>query len=91
MNTILHDIIDRFIKVYIDDIVIKAQDFQEHLDFLRKIFWRMRMHQLKMNPQKCMFRVLADHFLGFLVHQNGIEIDKNKTQAIIVVKPLENK
>ena len=41
----------------------------------------MRFHGLKMNPDNYAFRVSADNFLGFLVHQKGIEIDKNKTKG----------
>ncbi|CAL8167806.1 unnamed protein product [Prunus armeniaca] len=43
----------------------------------------MRQHKLKMNPEKCVFGVQAGNFLGFLVHQRGIEIDKNKAKSII--------
>ncbi|KAM1646547.1 hypothetical protein ACFXTN_007563 [Malus domestica] len=36
-----------------------------------------------MNPKKCAFRVRAGNFLGFLVHQRGVKVDKNKSQAIM--------
>jgi hypothetical protein len=51
----------------------------------------MRRHQLKMNPLKCAFGVKAGNFLGFLVHNRGIEIDKNKAKAIMQAKPPTNK
>ena len=51
----------------------------------------MRRHQLKMNPLKCAFGVKARNFLGFLVHNRGIEIDKNKAKVIMQVKPPTNK
>ena len=54
-------------EVYIDDIVVKSQDFDKHLENLEKVFIRMRKHQLKMNPLKCAFGVMAGIFLGFLV------------------------
>ncbi|XP_004304980.1 PREDICTED: uncharacterized protein LOC101315261 [Fragaria vesca subsp. vesca] len=43
----------------------------------------MRRHNLKMNPAKCVFFAEAGDFLGFLVHQRGIEIPKDKAQAVI--------
>ncbi|CAL9005869.1 unnamed protein product [Prunus brigantina] len=43
----------------------------------------MRAHGLKMNPKKYAFGVTAGNFLGFLVHQRGIEIDKNKATTIM--------
>ena len=57
MNSIFHDMIGKYIEVYIDDIVVKSQDFDEHLKNLEKDFIRMRKHQLKMNPLKCAFGI----------------------------------
>ena len=90
MNIIFYDLMGWFMEVYINDKVIKARYFQGHIDFLMKIFQRMRVHQLKMNPQKCMFGISACHFLDFLIHQKRIEINKNKANAIIVAKLLED-
>ena len=39
-------------------------------------------HQLNLNPLKCAFRVHVGNFLGFLVHQRGIEVDHNKEKDI---------
>nr|KYP36662.1 Retrovirus-related Pol polyprotein from transposon opus [Cajanus cajan] len=44
-----------------------------------------------MNPLKCAFGVTAGEFLGFIVHQKGIEVDKNKTKAIMKTRPPSNK
>jgi len=46
---------------------------------------------LKMNPKKCAFRVQAGKFLGFLVQQKGIEVDKNKAKDIINAPAPKNK
>ncbi|XP_073270596.1 uncharacterized protein [Primulina huaijiensis] len=51
----------------------------------------MRQHESKLNPLKCAFGVKAGNFLGFLVHQRGVEVDKNKTKAIIEANPHKNK
>ena len=91
MNSIFHDIIGKYMEVYIDDIVIKSQDFDEHLKNLEQTFIRIRKHQLKMNPLKCVFGVTAGNFLRFLVHNRGIELDKNKAKAILQAKPPSNK
>ena len=82
MNFIFHDMIGKFMEVYIDDVVVKSQDFNTYLKNLEKAFLRMRKHQLKMNPLKCAFGVQARNFLSFLVHIRGIEIDQNKAKAI---------
>lgn len=74
-------------EIYIDDVVVKSQDFDNHVLDLEKGFLRMRKHQLKMNSLKCAFGVSARNFLGFLVHYQGIEIDQNKAKAIIQARP----
>ena len=51
----------------------------------------MRPHNLRMNPAKCAFRVKAGHFLGFLVHNKGIEVNANKAKAILEARPPTNK
>ncbi|CAL9020082.1 unnamed protein product, partial [Prunus brigantina] len=91
MNAIFHDMIGRNLEVYIDDVVVKSESRPGHLIDLRSAFERMQKHQLKMNPKKCAFGVSAGNFLGFLVHQRGIEIDKNKAKAIIDAPPPKNK
>src|SRR4051812_9415848 len=51
----------------------------------------MRKYGLKMNPLKCAFGVHAGNFLGFVVHKKGIEINQNKTKAILELKAPETK
>ncbi|XP_062021144.1 uncharacterized protein LOC133737640 [Rosa rugosa] len=91
MNMIFHDLIGRTVEVYIDDVVVKSGKKVNHIADLRQAFERMRAHKLKMNPQKCIFGVLAGNFLGFLVHKLGIEVDKNKAKSIISAPSPTNK
>ena len=51
----------------------------------------MRIYHLKLNPLKCAFGVKAGNFLGFLVHQRGVEIDKNKARAVLEAKSPQTK
>ena len=74
MNAIFHDMSGHHMEVYIDDIVVKSKRASEHVNHLRKSFEMMRYHQLKLNPLKCAFGVRFGNFLGFLVHQRGIEL-----------------
>nr|KYP72659.1 Transposon Ty3-I Gag-Pol polyprotein [Cajanus cajan] len=65
MNLIFHDLIGKFIQVYIDDIIVGSKQKEDHLSHLKLSFERMRRHGLKMNPLKCAFGVSAGEFLGF--------------------------
>jgi len=86
-----HDFIGKFMQIYIDDIVVKSYAKKDHLDHLQKSFERMRKYGLKMNPLKCAFGVRAGDFLHFVVHKKGIEINQNKTKAILETKPPSTK
>jgi len=81
-----HDFIEKFMQVYIDDIVVKSSSEDDHLNYLCQSFERMRHYGLKMNPLKCAFGVCEGDFLGFVVHKKGIEINHNKTKAIVETK-----
>nr|KYP45445.1 Transposon Ty3-I Gag-Pol polyprotein [Cajanus cajan] len=91
MNLIFHDLIGKFVQVYIDDIIVESKRKDEHLLHLKLSFERMRKHELNMNPLKFAFGVTTRKFLGFIVHQKGIEVDKNKTKAIMETRPPPNK
>lgn len=88
MNSLFPDMIGRFMEKYIDDVVVKSNSYEEHLADLKKSLEKMKECNLKMNPLKCAFRVTVGNFLGFLVHQRVIEMDKNKARAIQEAKPL---
>nr|KYP60896.1 Transposon Ty3-I Gag-Pol polyprotein [Cajanus cajan] len=91
MNLIFHDLIGKFVQVYIDDIIVRSKRKEDHLNHLKLSFERMTKHGLKMNPLKCAFGVTAGEFLGFVIHQKGIEVNRNKTKAIMETKPPSNK
>jgi hypothetical protein len=90
MNYIFHELIGKIVEIYIDDVVIKSLDQESHLDDVRKTLECTRRHGLKMNPNKCAFGVLAGEFLGFLVHEGGIEVGKKSMKAIHEVVPPTN-
>jgi hypothetical protein len=49
---------------------------------LRLALERMCRYGLKMNPLKCVFGVSVGKFLGFIIHENGIEIDPKRIEAM---------
>jgi hypothetical protein len=88
MNLIFHELLRNIVEVYIDDIVVKSAEFSSHVADLRKAFYKMRRYGLKMNPRKCAFGVSASKFLGFVIHEHGIEIDPDRIKSIRNVGPL---
>ncbi len=81
-----YDMIHQEIENYVDDIVVKSKRREDHLETLRKVFERCHLYKLKMNPLKWAFGVSAGKFLGFLVHNRGINVDLAKASAIATLK-----
>jgi hypothetical protein len=90
MIVVLGDLIHQSVECYIDDIVVKTRERQNHQDDLRVVFNRLHKHQLKMNPLKCAFAIKLGVFLGFIVHHQGIEIEPKKIKAILKMPPPRN-
>jgi hypothetical protein len=90
MNYIFHELIGKIVEIYIDDVMIKSLDHESHLADVRKTLECTRKHGLKMNSNKCAFGVSAGEFLGFLVHEGGIEVGKKSMKAIDEVVPPTN-
>jgi hypothetical protein len=82
MNLIFHEMLGNTVEVYIHDIVVKSAEFSSHVADLRKAFDKMRRYGLKMNLRKCAFGVSAGKFLGFVIHEHGIEIDPDRIKSI---------
>ena len=69
------------IKVYVDDMIAKSQEEDDHMINLKKLFERLRKFQLKLNPAKCTFGATSEKLLGFVVNKKGIEIDQDKVRG----------
>jgi hypothetical protein len=90
MNYIFHKLIGRIVEINIDDVVIKSLNHDTHLEDVKRTLECTRKHGVKMNPNKCAFGVSAGEFLGFLVHEGGIEVGKKSMKAIAEVVPPTN-
>jgi hypothetical protein len=82
MNLIFHDMLRVLMEVYIDDKVVKSVWFEEHMTDLKLSLERMKKYGARMNLLKCAFGVTSGRFLGFIVHEHGIQIDPKKIESI---------
>ena len=69
-------------EVYVDDMIAKSRESEDHLTCLKKLFDRLKRYKLKLNPNKCIFGVSSGKLLGYIVSQRGIEVDPSKARAI---------
>ncbi|KAG9446513.1 hypothetical protein H6P81_012641 [Aristolochia fimbriata] len=82
MQNIFDDFLHKRVECNVDNLVVKTKQRSDHLLDLRAVFERLRRFQLKMNSLKCAFGATSGKFLGFIVHNRGIEIDQSKIDAI---------
>ena len=67
MNKVFTDKIGRTMKVYVDDMMVKSPNVEQHIQDLADTFVAFRLYNVKLNPEKCTFRVEVEKFLGFMV------------------------
>lgn len=72
---------------YVDDIVIKSDKKETHIDDLRATFKNLRESGLKLNLDKSIFGIRRGKLLGCLVSARGIEANPDKIEAIINMQP----
>ena len=75
------------VEVYVDDMLVKRLDEEEHLDNLQKTFDTLKRFSMKLNPSKCVFGVSSGKFLRFMVSHRGIEANPEKIKVILNMKP----
>ena len=82
MNDTFRDFLDKFLIVYLDDLLIYSDSLAEHRRHVRMVLERLREAGLCLKPSKCQFHVQEVAFLGFIVGPNGIQMDPFKVEAI---------
>ncbi|XP_022158042.1 uncharacterized protein LOC111024621 [Momordica charantia] len=75
------------IEVYVDDMLVKSRKSNQHEADLAETFVVLRKYKMKLNPSKCTFGVTSGKFLGFLVHQRGIEANPEKIKDVLLMSP----
>lgn len=83
VNKMLANQIDKTMAVYVDDIFVKSMRSIDHLTHLAKMFSILRVYKMKLNLNKCTFGVASGKFFGYMVNQNGIEVNPDKIQAFL--------
>ncbi|KAA3480486.1 DNA/RNA polymerases superfamily protein [Gossypium australe] len=90
MNQIFRPYLDRFVVVFIDDILVYSYDETQHAKHLRIVLQTPRGKQLYAKFSKCEFWFRVVGFLGYIVSAAGIRVDPSKISAILEWKPLRD-
>jgi len=77
-------------EVYVDDIIVKSDSIEQHVNDLAEIFQQMRKYNMCLNPEKCVFGVERGKFLGFMLTSRGIEANPDKCRALKTMRSPDN-
>jgi hypothetical protein len=87
MNSVLIPKLDKFVVVFIDDILVYSKNEEEHVGHLHVVLQRLREHRLYAKLSKCDFWLKEIKFLGHTISQAGIAVDPDKVQEVMNWKP----
>jgi hypothetical protein len=87
MSKVLMEYLDKFIVVFIDDILVFSRIEEEHEVHLRLVMEKLRAHQLYAKFSKCEFWRTEVAFLGHIISAGGVSVDPNKVKDVLKWMP----
>jgi hypothetical protein len=83
MNKVFMEYLDKFVVVFIDDILVFSRNEEEHEEHLRLVLQKLQEHQLYVKFSKCDFWLKEVSFLGHIITDGGIAVDPSKVQDVL--------
>jgi hypothetical protein len=83
MNKVFMQYLDKFMVVFIDNILIYSKDEEKHEKHLHLMLQKLRDHQLHVKMSKCEFWLKEVSFLGHVISEGGISIDPSKIEDVL--------
>ncbi|KAI2661080.1 Transposon Tf2-6 polyprotein [Labeo rohita] len=83
INEVFRDMLNRWVIVYIDDILIYSNSYSEHVQHVRAVLRRLIAHQLYAREEKCTFHQDKISILGYIISSEGVAMDEKKVEAVL--------
>jgi hypothetical protein len=83
MNKVFMEYLDKFVMVFIDDILVYSRSEEGHEEHLHLVLQELRDHKLYAKLSKCEFWLKWVAFLGHIVSKGGISVDPSKVQDVL--------
>jgi hypothetical protein len=80
---IFRDLLDIYVIVYLDDILIFSKSKEEHVGHVKEVLKRLQQNHLYCNHKKCDFFVDRVSYIGLVITPEGISMEKEKVQAVL--------
>ena len=90
MNRVFQPYLDRFVIIFIDDILVYPGSSEEHSEHLRIVLQTLRERQLYAKLSKCQFWLDRVAFIGHVISAEGVSVDPQKIEAVVNWKPPKN-
>jgi hypothetical protein len=90
MNKVFMEYLDKFVMVFIDDILIFSKNEEQHDEHLRLVLQKLRENQLYAKLNKCEFWLKEVSFLGHIISEGGLSIDPSKVKDVLSWKTPQN-
>jgi hypothetical protein len=90
MNKVFMEYLDKFVMVFIDDILANSRSEEEHEGHPRLVLQKLRDHKLYAKLSKCEFWLKQVAFLGHVILKGGISVDPSKVQDALSWKSPTN-
>ena len=83
MNKVFMEYLDKFVVMFIDDILVYSKNEEEHEGHLRLVLQKLREHQLYAKFSKCEFWLKEVSFLGHIISNGGVAVDPKKVRDVL--------
>ena len=82
VNDVLRDMLNRFVFVYLDDILIFSRSSKEHVHHVQRVLQRLLENYLFVKAEKCEFYASSVSFLGCVAGRGTVQMDSAKVSAV---------
>ncbi|MBW0474413.1 hypothetical protein O181_014128 [Austropuccinia psidii MF-1] len=89
-NDIFYDLIDIYVVVYFDDIMVFSKSEEEHFTHVSTVVSRPRANNTFAKASKCLFHVSSVEYLGYVVSSEGLKMDQEKVKKVLNWPPSRN-
>ena len=83
MNIVFNKYLNKFVLVFLDDILIYSKNEEEHEEHLRLVLQLLREHKMYVKLRKCDFYKDRIHYLGHIISEEGISVDPRNIDSIM--------